>query len=140
MIRLCLGVFLVAAVSAFSPKMPGLLNGFSSLKLAQNGKAISSASRLPASCLFAEKKKIVVLGGDGFCGWPTSLYLSDKGHGKSRLQRITSSCLYSTTVFNCFQVFRRRRVSGLLRFRRIFPLTMFRPLTSPPNLLLQMSL
>jgi len=28
----------------------------------------------------AEKKKVVVLGGDGFCGWPTSLYLSDKGH------------------------------------------------------------
>lgn len=27
-----------------------------------------------------KKKKIVVLGGDGFCGWPTSLYLSDKGH------------------------------------------------------------
>lgn len=26
------------------------------------------------------KKKIVVLGGDGFCGWPTSLHLSDKGH------------------------------------------------------------
>jgi hypothetical protein len=26
------------------------------------------------------KKKILVLGGDGFCGWPTSLYLSDKGH------------------------------------------------------------
>jgi len=24
--------------------------------------------------------KIIVLGGDGFCGWPTSLYLSDKGH------------------------------------------------------------
>jgi len=28
----------------------------------------------------AEKKKIIVLGGDGFCGWPTSLHLSDKGH------------------------------------------------------------
>lgn len=28
----------------------------------------------------AEKKKVIVLGGDGFCGWPTSLYLSDKGH------------------------------------------------------------
>jgi UDP-sulfoquinovose synthase len=27
-----------------------------------------------------EKKKVVVLGGDGFCGWPTSLYLSDQGH------------------------------------------------------------
>jgi len=25
-------------------------------------------------------KKIIVLGGDGFCGWPTSLYLSEKGH------------------------------------------------------------
>lgn len=24
--------------------------------------------------------KIFVLGGDGFCGWPTSLYLSEKGH------------------------------------------------------------
>jgi len=24
--------------------------------------------------------KICVLGGDGFCGWPTSLYLSSKGH------------------------------------------------------------
>jgi len=28
----------------------------------------------------APKKKVVVLGGDGFCGWPTSLYLSDQGH------------------------------------------------------------
>eukprot|EP00957_Ditylum_brightwellii_P154002 11721863-Ditylum_brightwellii.AAC.1 len=27
-----------------------------------------------------EKKKVIVLGGDGFCGWPTSLYLSDQGH------------------------------------------------------------
>lgn len=27
-----------------------------------------------------EKKKIIVLGGDGFCGWPTSLHLSDAGH------------------------------------------------------------
>lgn len=28
----------------------------------------------------AGSKKVLVLGGDGFCGWPTSLYLSDKGH------------------------------------------------------------
>jgi len=28
----------------------------------------------------ATPKKIVVLGGDGFCGWPTSLYLSEQGH------------------------------------------------------------
>ena len=25
-------------------------------------------------------KKVVVLGGDGFCGWPTTLHLSDAGH------------------------------------------------------------
>ena len=24
--------------------------------------------------------KVIVLGGDGFCGWPTALYLSSKGH------------------------------------------------------------
>jgi len=28
----------------------------------------------------ASPKKVLVLGGDGFCGWPTSLYLSDQGH------------------------------------------------------------
>jgi len=27
-----------------------------------------------------DKKKVIVLGGDGFCGWPTSLHLSDQGH------------------------------------------------------------
>ena len=24
--------------------------------------------------------RILILGGDGFCGWPSSLYLSEKGH------------------------------------------------------------
>ena len=28
----------------------------------------------------AETKKIIILGGDGFCGWPTCLHLSDAGH------------------------------------------------------------
>ncbi|MDC3418624.1 NAD-dependent epimerase/dehydratase family protein [Aquibacillus salsiterrae] len=33
------------------------------------------------SILNTEKnKKIIVLGGDGFCGWPTSLHLSNLGH------------------------------------------------------------
>ena len=27
-----------------------------------------------------KKKKVFVLGGDGFCGWPTACHLSDKGH------------------------------------------------------------
>src|SRR5438876_780071 len=26
------------------------------------------------------RMRILVLGGDGFCGWPTTLYLSDRGH------------------------------------------------------------
>ena len=25
-------------------------------------------------------KKVIVLGGDGYCSWPTSLYLSDYGY------------------------------------------------------------
>ena len=25
-------------------------------------------------------KKVFVVGGDGFCGWPTSLYLAEKGN------------------------------------------------------------
>lgn len=46
-------------------------------------------SRLPATgakgaeavCMSAgAAKKIVVLGGDGFCGWPTCLHLSDAGY------------------------------------------------------------
>jgi len=28
----------------------------------------------------ATPKKVIVFGGDGFCGWPTSLHLSDQGH------------------------------------------------------------
>ena len=27
-----------------------------------------------------KSKRVIVLGGDGFCGWPTSLYLSELGH------------------------------------------------------------
>lgn len=30
--------------------------------------------------MIVEKKKVMVLGGDGFCGWPTSLHLSNLGH------------------------------------------------------------
>jgi hypothetical protein len=43
--------------------------GSNTALFAANGEAASSG-----------KKKVIVLGGDGFCGWPTSLYLSDQGH------------------------------------------------------------
>lgn len=29
----------------------------------------------------SNKREVIVLGGDGFCGWPTSLHLSKLGHG-----------------------------------------------------------
>ena len=37
------------------------------------------ATRASAVTMSASKK-ILVLGGDGFCGWPTALHLSDAGH------------------------------------------------------------
>src|SRR5450755_5123563 len=38
-------------------------------------------SRRPASCTqMGVGMRVLVLGGDGFCGWPTALYLSDRGH------------------------------------------------------------
>lgn len=46
----------------------------------------AAAKAATSTQLFAEangsitKKKVLVLGGDGFCGWPTSLHLSDQGH------------------------------------------------------------
>src|ERR1700761_6934928 len=33
--------------------------------------------------------KILVLGGDGFCGWPTSLHLSDAGHDVTILDNLS---------------------------------------------------
>lgn len=48
---------------------------------------VSGATRTAISTLAAcaqedksVNKKIFVLGGDGFCGWPTALHLSSKGH------------------------------------------------------------
>jgi UDP-sulfoquinovose synthase len=64
---------IVPVATAFAPA--NLKSGISSTQsttavFAENGA--NGASN--------EKKKIIVLGGDGFCGWPTSLYLSDQGH------------------------------------------------------------
>jgi len=41
--------------------------------------AAPAETHAPAAGEF-KKKKIFVLGGDGFCGWPTACHLSDKGH------------------------------------------------------------
>ena len=39
-----------------------------------------NAEAFAATTNGVDKKKVIILGGDGFCGWPTSLYLSDQGH------------------------------------------------------------
>jgi len=36
-------------------------------------------------------KKVFVLGGDGFCGWPTALHLADKGTLNTLITSITMS-------------------------------------------------
>ena len=33
--------------------------------------------------------RVMVLGGDGFCGWPTSLYLSDRGHDVTMIDNLS---------------------------------------------------
>lgn len=38
------------------------------------------ARRQAVSMAAGGAKTILVLGGDGFCGWPTAVHLSDKGH------------------------------------------------------------
>ena len=61
--------FLPTAVSFTTPNVLAARSEITALYAEANGS--SSAD---------EKKKVIVLGGDGFCGWPTSLYLSDQGH------------------------------------------------------------
>lgn len=69
--RVALVLGLVIEVSGFvgtSARMGGLVqrNSWSSLRM------VGVQAAVP--------KKVVVLGGDGFCGWPTSLHLSEQGH------------------------------------------------------------
>ena len=33
--------------------------------------------------------RVLVLGGDGFCGWPTSLYLSERGYDVTILDNLS---------------------------------------------------
>lgn len=75
-IVIALWMFLLAA-GAFKTRQDLSRTSFKSFTLAR--PAIGTQHRVE-SPLSNGQKKIVVLGGDGFCGWPTSLYLSSKGH------------------------------------------------------------
>ena len=59
-------------------------NVVSSNQLTLEGSALRSVNERGLGSLSMvidnSLKKVVVLGGDGFCGWATALHLSDKGH------------------------------------------------------------
>ena len=52
---------------------------FAGRKPAMAGK-LRPARAAAAGVSAMDMKKIIVLGGDGFCGWPTTLHLADQGH------------------------------------------------------------
>lgn len=78
---------LVLTGNAFSPVQPSFGLRITkptptpnvALLAATNGESSQSEST-STSAATTSMKKVLVLGGDGFCGWPTSLFLSDQGH------------------------------------------------------------
>lgn len=73
-ILLVVGTWL-SAVYSFAPQVHTAVPSISLWAASgENGaQDLNGAKAIP-------KKKVIVLGGDGFCGWPTSLHLSDQGH------------------------------------------------------------
>ena len=67
-----------AGTAGFAPSRPA-----PSVQSSPSGRTSRTLLRAVAADGVANgtgQKKVLVLGGDGFCGWPTSLYLSDQGH------------------------------------------------------------
>ena len=73
----------IAAAATPSAAFTNTISGFAAPSTVIRGVSSSSTTTVlnaAAEINGADKKKIIILGGDGFCGWPTSLYLSDQGH------------------------------------------------------------
>ena len=75
-------LLLAAAVpgSAFVPAVRGALPA---------RRAALSSMRAAATMAADGMKKVLVLGGDGFCGWPTALHLSNAGHDVTVLDNLS---------------------------------------------------
>lgn len=71
-------LLLPIATTSFSQVSIGEKASFSTAIGVQSKSAVYTENGVNG--ISNEKKKVIVLGGDGFCGWPTSLYLSDQGH------------------------------------------------------------
>ena len=76
--------FLIATLSstatAFTTGFAPSVVTKSSTSTTYNYDFALNAEAAAATTNGTDKKKVIILGGDGFCGWPTSLYLSDQGH------------------------------------------------------------
>ena len=85
---LCLALATTGCSCAFLSQMrpPGTADALSSAAESSRCVLPVMAAAAPAEPAHAisggdsKPKKIFVLGGDGFCGWPTACHLSDKGH------------------------------------------------------------
>jgi len=77
--------FLIATLSSTATAFttgfaPSVVTKSSSTSTTYNYDFALNAEAAAATTNGTDKKKVIILGGDGFCGWPTSLYLSDQGH------------------------------------------------------------
>jgi UDP-sulfoquinovose synthase len=73
-------IFATIAASAAPTAAFTTITGIARGAPASSSSVVLHAESATADINGADKKKIIILGGDGFCGWPTSLYLSDQGH------------------------------------------------------------
>ncbi len=71
----------------------------------------------------ASKGTILVLGGDGFCGWPTSLHLSAVGYDVAIVDNLSRRKIDIELGTESLTRFRRRRYGS--RSGRIYPARLF---------------
>jgi UDP-sulfoquinovose synthase len=70
-------IFHVAVIAGYKQPTASLFkHGQPVRKLSTSRNSARSSLMMSGSA----QKKVIVLGGDGFCGWPTALHLSEKGH------------------------------------------------------------
>jgi UDP-sulfoquinovose synthase len=75
----------VSVVQTNNPGFPAC-QGLPWRRPLRQGKVTAQVSLLNA---IGVGMRVLVLGGDGFCGWPTSLYLSDRGHDITILDNLS---------------------------------------------------
>lgn len=74
------GVSMIKLAALLSASV-NLVLAFQTLQRPIQHRLASSPRSLPPLMAVSDApKKVVILGGDGFCGWPTALHLSDAGH------------------------------------------------------------